>query len=310
MLSLIAGALSPTLGKDAIHVLGLSTLLLAFMAAPGARGDPSISEALSQSYAPVNVKCPKDVRWFRPAVGLDPREADWVQGRKPVVLDALASYLDRLGMQDFDVSKYICSIREREYAHVPIIGMAVSGGGWASAFTGTGAIRALDDRLDASKEQRTGGLLQSLTYLSGLSGGALATLSFALYDFPTADQIVDLWYPEINRLTATEDTAHAASPETIVDQLGEKAKAGFNISIADYLGRTWGYEFVPGAQGGLATLTSDIVSSSKFKSHQMPFSIVQFLEIDDNDVEYFGLKIPFSNATIVSCTILICLVCH
>lgn len=213
-----------------------------------------------------------------------------------MVVDALASYLERLGMESFDVSRYIESIREDNYVHAPTIGMAISGGGWASALTGTGAIRALDDRLDAAVQQRTGGLLQSLTYLSGLSGGSWPVLSFTLYDFPTADEIVDLWQPEINRLTAMNDTEYTLSPQTILEDIGAKAKAGFPVSFSDYLGLAYASEFFP----GLDTLVSDIVHKDNYKSHQMPFPIVQFNEIDDDDIEYFGVSVPHTNATIVS----------
>lgn len=90
---------------------------------------------------------------------------------KKTVLFALGDYLDRLDMQDFDVGEHICRLREKDnYLHVPTIGFAISGGGWASALTGTGALRALDSRLEAAREQGTGDLLQSMTYLSGLSG--------------------------------------------------------------------------------------------------------------------------------------------
>jgi lysophospholipase len=62
---------------------------------------------------------------------------------------------------------------------VPILGLAISGGGYVSEFTGTGALRALDARLESARQQRTGDLLQSLTYMSGLSGGSFPSLSFA-----------------------------------------------------------------------------------------------------------------------------------
>ena len=262
-----------------------------------ASSSPNISEALSQSYAPVYVKCPNNQEWIRPASsGLSPHEAKWVRGRKAVVADALSSYLERLGLADFDVSKYTKSISKNNYAHTPTIGMAISGGGWASAFTGTGAIRALDDRLEAAVQARTGGLLQSLTYLSGLSGGSWPVLSFAAYDFPTADEIVVQWQVGINPLDVLNDTDGYLIPETIFEDVGAKAKAGFPVSFSDYLGIGYGTEFFP----GLDTLVSDIVSLDKYKKHQMPFPIVQFNEIDDDDTEYFGVSVPHTNATIVS----------
>lgn len=259
----------------------------------------SVSKALSSSYAPIRVECPSDIEWLRPAIGLNPKEANWVAGRKPVVADALSAYLKRLELEDFDVSAYIAAIKANNHAHVPTMGYSISGGGWASAFTGVGGMRALDSRLDAAKDQKTGGLLQSLTYMAGLSGGSWPIMSIALHDFPTVDELVASWHVDINRENATTDTEYAASFTTLFEDLGAKAKAGFNVSFADYLGRALAYEFIPGADGGLATTFSDLASLSKFRSHDMPFPIIQMVEIDEDDVEYFGLQLPHTNANLV-----------
>lgn len=223
-----------------------------------------------------------------------------MQGRKPVVLAAFEEYLERLGLEDFDVAHYV-NILYSNYTNVPTLGLAISGGGWASAFTGTGALRALDDRLDAATTQRTGGLLQSLTYMAGLSGGSFPTLSFPSNNWPTADEILSDWYPPIDRLTGvTNSTPHAETSTAIFEDLAAKAKAGFNISTDDYFGRAWGNEFLPGPNGGLNLTLSGLVNQSKFIAHQMPFPIVQLNEVTSIDVQYYNLSVPPVNATIVS----------
>ena len=254
---------------------------------------------MPHSYAPAHVNCPLDYRWLRPANGLNPQEANWVEGKNPVVANALTSYLEQLKLRDFDVQKYIAAVKSNNFAHVPIIGFVISGGGWASAFTGTGALRALDNRLDAANDQKTGGLLQSTTYLSGASGGSWPVMSLTQYDFPAIDDLVKEWYPNISTLNLKNDTAHTASAETVFKDIAVKAKANFPVSIADFLGRAIGYQFIPGANGGLAATFSDVVSKSKFKSHEMPFPIVQLVEIDPSDQEHFGLKLASFNANIV-----------
>ena len=148
------------------------------------------------------------------------------------------------------------SNKENGYVHVPIMGYSIGGGGWASAFTGIGGMRALDRRLVAAKEQKTGGLLQCLTYMARISGGSWPIISIALNDFPTVDELVKSWHVDINRENPTTDTEYAASPITLFKDLATKAKAGFNVSIADYLGRALIYELIPGADGGLAATFS------------------------------------------------------
>ena len=260
----------------------------------------SIEEAFATSYAPVYVDCPADIEWIRPAVGLNPKEANWVQGRKPIVLAALEGYLERLALDDFSVDEYIDTLYNNNYTNVPTIAMAISGGGWASALTGVGAMRAFDDRLTAATTQGTGGLLQSLTYLAGLSGGSFPVLSSVLYDFPTIDELVANWHVQINSLEATNTTAYAADPTTLVEQIAKKYEAGFNISFPDYLGRAVAYEFIPGANGGLNVTFSSHVNSAKFVAHQMAFPILQTGEITAGDATYFNVSEPTANSTIVS----------
>ena len=264
-----------------------------------------VSNAIQKSYAPVHVDCPPDYQWLRPAIGLNPQEASWVKGKKPVVTESLKSYLEQLNLQEFDVSKYIDAIKGKEFAHVPTIGFLISGGGWASAFTGTGALRALDSRLDAANDQKTGGLLQSLTYLSGISGGSWPVMSLAQYNFPSIDDLVKNWHPSLNTLNLTTGTEHTASAESVFKDLAAKAKAGFDVSMADFLGRTIGYQFIPGADGGLGATFSDVVSKSKFKNHEMPFPITHLVELDSTDQEVFDLPLASFNANIVRPQILL-----
>ncbi|KAI9813255.1 MAG: hypothetical protein M1827_004197 [Pycnora praestabilis] len=264
----------------------------------------SIQESLSQSYAPVFVGCPADMQWIRPPTGLNQLEAEWVQARKRVVTCALNEYLEQLNMEDFDVTEYICQLHQSNYSYVPTLGLAISGGGWASAFTGTGALRALDSRLQAANEQRTGGLLQSMTYFSGLSGGSFPPMSFSVNNFPTADEIVDIWRPEISRTSYTGNTTqYAANATSLFEDVLAKAEAGFEVGAADYFGRAWSYEFVTGdPDGGVAVTFSSVVNQSKFIDHQMPFPIIHGLQIQPDDQEYFGLQVPYTNATIFDMT--------
>ena len=260
-----------------------------------------MQKALAASYAPVKVDCPSDVQWIRPANGLSPDEAEWVFGRKQVVSTALAAYLDRLNLTDFDLAKYLDSLQNSNYSSVPTLGLAISGGGTASGFTGTGMVRALDDRLPAAVEQRTGGLLQSTTYFSGLSGGAFPVVGFSTNNFPTADEIIDLWKPEIARLEGVNKTTeNAATPDDIFKEIAAKAKAGFDVTASDYLGLAYGYEFVTGYKGGLNVTWSGVRNLSNFTSHEMPMPILHTSELDNGDLEYFGIKIPFLNSTVVS----------
>lgn len=52
----------------------------------------------------------------------------------------------------------------------PVVGMAISGGGFRASLFGAGVLNAFDARNDTSKTFGTGGLYNVLTYLAGASG--------------------------------------------------------------------------------------------------------------------------------------------
>ena len=262
-------------------------------------GATSLETDVIGSYAPIRGPCPSDVQWIRPASGLNQSEAIWVHSRKAVIVENFARYLDRLRLEDFDVASYLKAINQSEYENVPSLGFAISGGGYASAFTGTGALRALDERLPAAREQRTGGLLQSLLYQTGLSGGSWPTVSFAAHNWPTADQIVKHWRPEIARPSTGNSTLYAANNTSIFMDLATKFKAGFPVTTPDYFGRMWSYEFLPGINGGVDKTFSGLADVPALKNHQAPLPILQLSRISPTDPEFYGLQAPLENLTTV-----------
>jgi lysophospholipase len=243
-------------------------------------------------YAPTYVTCPDNVEWVRPAKGLNPSEAAWIQGRKAVVFESFGQYLDRLGLEGFDLAHYQAAISDSGYKNVPHLAFAISGGGWASAYTGTGLIRAMDDRVPASVEQRTGGLLQSMLYHTGLSGGSFPAVSFTANDYPTVEDIVKIWQPNITIPGSANLTA-------VFEDLAAKYKAGFPVTFTDFFGRVWGYEFVPGLYGGVETTFSGFVDIPSFKNHTSPMPILHTAGILPTDASFYGLQLDSNNGSTV-----------
>ena len=58
--------------------------------------------------------------------------------------------------------------------------------------------------------------------------------------------------------------------------------------------------FIAGPQGGLNTTLSNIATLGNFVTHNMPMPIIVADQITPDDVEYYGLPVPYYNATIVS----------
>lgn len=260
----------------------------------------SVSAYSFTSYAPVYASCPSDQQWVRPAKGLSSQEAAWIQGRKTVVLDAFSSYLERLNITDLNVSGLRKAMQENKNAGVPVIGMAISGGGWASSLTGTGALRAFDARFSDAIDQRTGGILQSLSYFAGLSGGAWPPMSLATYNFPTINDMVANWHTDIDRLfNQPNNTIYAANSTSMFTDVYAKYKAGFAVSVSDYMGIGFGYEFLPPPHAGVNVTLSGVRSLSNFQNHSMPMPIFQAARLSDDDIEFYGMKIPYANSSLV-----------
>ncbi|KAL8295529.1 hypothetical protein RB597_009319 [Gaeumannomyces tritici] len=281
----------------------LPTLIIACLLIPLAAGQ----RASNITLAPSIVECPQRGEWIRPAArGLSPAEAAWVRGRKAAAVSSLESYLASIDMGDFDKAQYIQRLRgggsscdhRPAGTDAPVIGMCISGGGWGSAITGVGALRAFDARQPASVAAGTGGLLQSMTHISGLSGGAWPVTSLAVGGFPVIDDLIASWRTNISRVSGViTDSQWAARPETMFAQLANKALARFNVSVADFLGQAFSWEAAPYTHGGLTFTWSGISGLNKFRKFGMPFPILQSVGLDASDEEFYGLKVPRRNST-------------
>lgn len=127
----------------------------------------------SSPYAPTYVQCPGDLR-VRPASGgLSTQEQQWRKLRLSQVTDSLQTYLHNAKIPHFDVKAYLKKI---DASTVPVAGLAISGGGSQSGMGGLGLWQALDGRYEPAVKAGTGGLIQCLSYFSGLSGGGLTTV--------------------------------------------------------------------------------------------------------------------------------------
>jgi len=97
---------------------------------------------------------------------LHPREESYVNTRlNTVILNEWKNWIDDGSAIGYNLSSFNSS-------SFPKIGVAISGGGYRAAQYGAGVLSALDARNESSKAAGTGGLLQVMSYISGLSGGS------------------------------------------------------------------------------------------------------------------------------------------
>ncbi|QLG74390.1 hypothetical protein HG535_0G02730 [Zygotorulaspora mrakii] len=235
----------------------------------------------SNGYAPSRVSCDNDTNLIREANGLSANETDWLQKRDIYTRYALKSFLTRAN-NSFSNHSIISELFSND-SNVPKIGIACSGGGYRAMLSGAGMIAAMDNRTGGALDHGLGGLLQSSTYLAGLSGGSWLVGSLAWNNWTSVQDIINST-PENDSIW---DLTHSiASPggvdvnksaerwEVITEDIMSKAALGFPVTLADYWGRALSYNFFPSLpDGGVGYTWSSLRDSEVFTSGQMPFPI-------------------------------------
>ncbi|ODV72841.1 phospholipase B [Cyberlindnera jadinii NRRL Y-1542] len=225
-------------------------------------------------YKPYKELCPVNVNLARPANALSEREQEWLEKRHEKTDKALLEFLKRSNLEDFDPEEFLSSINRSIN-----IGLAFSGGGYRAMLSGAGQIAALDDRVPGALEHGLGGLLQSSTYLAGLSGGNWLTGSLALNNWSSVPELIDQGKWDLTHDIISPggfDLGKTAAHrwEEIIIDVSKKVFAGYNISITDLWGRALAYQFFGEEEhGGLPLTYSDIREFESFKNAELPLPI-------------------------------------
>jgi lysophospholipase len=186
---------------------------------------------------------------------------------------------------------------------LPNIGIAVSGGGYRALMNGGGALQAFDNRTtNSTVKGQLGGILQSATYLSGLSGGSWLVGSMYMNNFSDVSSLRDngsVWQFQDSIFSGpTQSTAWSISTAKYYSQLlgavDGKSDAGYEVSITDYWyvsvtlgfeekkqrsllyirGRSLSYQLINATEGGVSYTWSSIALSKDFQAGTMPMPLV------------------------------------
>lgn len=205
----------------------------------------------SGGYAPGVVQCPSNRPTIRKAGSLSPQETEWLELRRKVTVDPMIDFLKRANIDGFDAEAYIRAAADNVSA-LPNIAIAASGGGYRALMNGAGFVAAADSRTPGSTGPGgIGGLLQSSTYLAGLSGGGWLVGSIMINNFSTVETLRDTTWKFANSIfTGPESDGigllnTASYWDDIIDQVKEKRDAGYETSLTDLLvvlGSTTHYE--------------------------------------------------------------------
>ncbi|KAF2264697.1 lysophospholipase [Lojkania enalia] len=242
-------------------------------------------------YAPAPVNCPSTRPSIRVANGLSQEESSWLEKRRTNTIDPMRELLVRLNITDFDAGQYIDNNRDNTTA-LPNIAIAFSGGGYRAMTNGAGGLAAFDSRTpNSTNTGQIGGLLQSATYIAGLSGGGWLVGSIYTNNFTSVQSIVDengdgdIWQLG-NSIIEGPSTGGIQLLSTVdyyrnlFDTVTSKEDAGFNfnISLTDYWGRALSFQLVNASEGGPGYTFSSIQDDPDFSNANAP---MPFLVADE-----------------------------
>lgn len=192
--------------------------------------------------------------------------------------------LGTVNITGFDVETYF-SYHAKNISNLPNVAIAASGGGYRACLNGGGAIQAFDGReVNPTLSRHLGGLLQSATYLAGLSGGGWLVGSIYVNNFTTISGLLNenaspVWEfensifdgPATSSLQVFSSAEYFANIEADVS---DKSDAEFNTSITDYWGRALSYQLVNASDGGPGFTWSSIQLQESFANGDSPMPIL------------------------------------
>lgn len=245
-------------------------------------------------YAPSSVNCPSTRPRIRSAAKLSDEETAWLKKRRANTVDPMRDFLVRANIEGFDAGKYIDNHRSNTSA-LPNIAISFSGGGYRALLNGAGALAAFDNRTaNSTSRGHLGGLLQSATYVSALSGGGWMIGSIYANNFTSVQTILghqDIWQFQNSlfkgppsggiQLLSTADYF-----KNLVDTVKDKADAPgkFNTSITDYYGRGLSFQLINASNGAPAYTFSSIQDDNLFSNGNSPMPILVADERAPGDV--------------------------
>ncbi|KAF2664806.1 hypothetical protein BT63DRAFT_98286 [Microthyrium microscopicum] len=220
------------------------------------------------SYAPKEANCGFEPL-VRPARGLSRGEQQYVRARKRLADRALKQWLD-----GFD--------EKFSLTHMPTLALTSSGGGDRAMLIGAGIVKALDDR---DSDSAVSGLYQSMTYHAGLSGGSWLLTTLAGNNFDTISTLSEqLWEKTLvnNSLWITHYATAPEAPFVKQDML-DKAKAGFNVTVTEVWGRLIAWQLLLAKQEEEGTVyhLSDVRRTRAFRRFEGPYPIMTALGVED-----------------------------
>ncbi|KAJ5564958.1 hypothetical protein N7513_001200 [Penicillium frequentans] len=235
-------------------------------------------------YTPTNVTCPSTRPTIRSAAKLSTNETSWLEVRRNKTITPMKEFFNHVTVGDFDVGAYIDK-HSANVSNLPNIAIAASGGGYRAMLNGAGGIKAFDSRVkNATASGHLGGLLQSATYVAGLSGGSWLVGSIFINNFTSVADLQTYSSGEPwqlgNNIFEGPDTGGLQVLDTaeyytdLAEAYEDKKKAGFATSLTDVWGRALAFQMFNASKGGIDYTWSSIAKTQDFIDGNYPMPLV------------------------------------
>ncbi|KAJ6017776.1 hypothetical protein N7451_001155 [Penicillium sp. IBT 35674x] len=235
-------------------------------------------------YTPTNVTCPSARPSIRSAAKLSTNETSWLEVRRNKTITPMKEFFNHVTVGDFDVGAYIDK-HSGNVSNLPNIAIAASGGGYRAMLNGAGGIKAFDSRVkNSTASGHLGGLLQSATYVAGLSGGSWLVGSIYINNFTSIADLQTYSSGEPwqlgNNIFEGPDTGGLQVLDTaeyytdLAEAYEDKKKAGYATSLTDVWGRALAFQMFNATKGGIDYTWSSIAKTQDFIDGNYPMPLV------------------------------------
>jgi lysophospholipase len=210
----------------------------------------------------------------------------------------MKDFLKRANIDGFDAAAYIDKHKDNTTA-LPNIALAFSGGGYRALLNGAGALAAFDSRTrNSTSSGHLGGLLQSATYVSALSGGGWMIGSIYANNFTSVQSIQDhgedgeIWQfqnslfkgPPTDGIQILSTADYFSNLVNTVKSKVDSPAGEFNASITDYYGRGLSFQLINASDGAPAYTFSSIQDDQLFSGGMSPMPILVADERSPGDI--------------------------
>lgn len=211
-------------------------------------------------------------------------EYSYINARQVQTTDSLIEFLNDLQIPGYTNTSFANYFGQLSNQSAINIGLAFSGGGFRALLTGSGEHMALDSRTTLNSSLK--GLLDSSTYIAGLSGSSIMLSTLLFNNWTSVEDIIttnsSLW-----NTTEPPVSTDLSFWTGLLQEVEPKKKAGYPISLVDVYGRILSrYMFEEDDDNyGLNTLWSDIKYTEAFANYDIPFPIILATGGISNDSE-------------------------